>query len=552
MSSFGHMDTHGRGAVPARRGIGSRCGRRSGSIVMETPATTPERRPNSGERPGERPGERRCPAGSGRRRRAAVRACLAILAAIGGAVCLAGGSDAQIRLPDFGDASEQVISPAEERALGEAFMREVRARLDVVEDPQVEQYIQSLGYRLVAASDRQGLGFTFFVIEDGSVNAFAGPGGFIGVHSGLILATRTESELASVLAHEIAHVTQRHIARTIEDADRTNLPVLAGVIAAILIGTRNVEAGQATAAAVIGSRVQRQINFTRQNELEADRVGIRLLAGAGFDPRDMAGFFEKLENASRYSQRPPEFLSTHPVTTDRIAEAQERAGRLPYRQHRNSDSYYLVRAKLRVRIASDPQRVLDRLVEERATGHAQSPAANAYGQALAMARLGREDDARATLERLLEAHPDNLAFRAELADLALRTGNPSRSLALYAEGLDLYPDDKVLVHGYAVALNDTGRPRDALELIDEYERLYVLDSRMRRLRAEAYEKLGRSIDSRAELAEHYYLSGQLERAIHQLRLASRAQDEDSYRAARVEARLEELETELAQRRRGRR
>ena len=477
-----------------------------------------------------------------------LRACLTLLAMFAVAAYPAGETGAQVRLPDFGDASEEVISPAEERALGEAFMREVRARLTIVDDPQVEQYIQSLGYRLVAVSDRQSLGFTFFVVEDGSVNAFAAPGGFIGVHSGLILATRTESELASVLAHEVAHVTQRHIARAIEDADRTNLPVLAGIVAAILIGTRNTDAGQATAAAVIGSKVQRQINFTRQNEMEADRVGIRLLASAGFDPRDMAGFFEKLENASRYSRRPPEFLSTHPVTTDRIAESQERAGRFPYRQHRNSESYYLVRAKLRVRIANDPQRVLDRLVDERATGHVQSPAANTYGQALAMARLGREDDARATLERLLEAHPDNLVFRAELADLALRTGNRSRALALYSEGLDLHPNDKTLVQGYAAALNDAGRPRDALELIDEYGRLYVIDSRMRRLRAEVYEKLGRPIDSRIELAEHYYLSGQLDHAIHQLRLASRMQDEDFYRAARVEARLEALEAEQALRR----
>ena len=495
---------------------------------------------------------RRRDAGPGCRRPGTVRAWLAVLAALGGVACPAGGSNAQVRLPDFGDASEQVISPAEERALGEAFMREIRARLTIVDDPQVERYVQSLGYRLVAASDRQSLGFTFFVVEDGAVNAFAAPGGFIGINSGLILATRTESELASVLAHEIAHVTQRHIARAIEDADRTNLPMLAGIVAAILVGTRNADAGQATAAAVIGSKVQRQINFTRQNEMEADRVGIRLLAEAGFDPRDMAGFFTKLQSASRYSQRPPEFLSTHPVTTDRIAEAQERAGRFPYRQHRNSDTYYLVRAKLRVRIASDPQRVLDQLVDESATGHAQSPAANAYGQALALARLGREDDARATLERLLEAHPDNLAFRAGLADLALRTGDRSRALALYSEGLDLHPDDKGLVHGYAAALNEAGRPRDALELIDEYGRLYVIDSRMHRLRAESYERLGRPIDSRAELAEHYYLSGQLDRAIHQLRLASRVRDEDFYRAARVEARLAELEAELARRRRGRR
>ena len=203
--------------------------------------------------------------------------------------------------PDFGDASEQVLSPAEERALGEAFMREVRSRLTIVEDPQVEEYVQSLGYRLVAASDRRHLGFTFFVVEDESVNAFAAPDGFVGVNSGLILATRTESELASVLAHEVAHVTQRHIARAIADADRMNIPTLAAIAAAILVGAGNTDVGQAAAATVIGSTVQRRINFTRRNEMEADRVGIRMLAGAGFDPREMARFFEKLQNASRYS-----------------------------------------------------------------------------------------------------------------------------------------------------------------------------------------------------------------------------------------------------------
>ena len=477
-----------------------------------------------------------------------IRSYLTIFVVIGAVACLAGASHAQVRLPDFGDASEQTLSPSEERALGEAFMREVRSRLTVVDDPQVEQYVQSLGYRLAAASGSHGPGFTFFVIEDGSVNAFAAPGGFIGVNSGLVLATRTESELASVLAHEIAHVTQRHIAQAIADADRTNLPVLAGIVASILIGTRNADAGQAMAAAVIGSTAQRQINFTRRNEMEADRVGIRMLAGAGFDPRDMAGFFEKLQNASRYSQRPPEFLSTHPVTTDRIAEARDRAERLPYKQHESSESYYLVRTKLRVRIADDPQRELDRLADERITGHFQSAAANAYGQALAMIRLGREDDAHATLERLVGSHPDNLAFRAELAGSALRMKDTSRALALYSEGLDLYPDDKILVRGYAAALNGADRPHETLKLIDEYGRMHAIDLQMYRLRAEAYEKLGRSIDSRLDLAEHYYLSGQLAQAIHQLRLADRDRDRNFYHAARIEARLKELEAERGLRR----
>ena len=268
-----------------------------------------------------------------------------------------------------------------------------------------------------------------------------------------------------------------------------------------------------------------------------------MLAGAGFDPGDMARFFEKLQNASRYSQRPPEFLSTHPVTTDRIAEARDGAGRLPYKQHESSESYRLVRARLRVHTAGDPQRVLDRLVEESATVHARDAAANTYGQALAMIRLGREDDARALIERLIESHPDTLAFRVELAGSELRTGNLPRALALYSEGLDLHPDDRLLLRGYAAALNGAGRPQDTLDLIDDHGRLYTLDAEMYRLRAEAYEMLGRTIDSRMDLAEHYYLSGRLDSAIHQLRLADRTRDRGFYHAARIEARLEALEAE---------
>ena len=472
-----------------------------------------------------------------------------LLATIGGAGGLVGESDAQVRLPDFGDAAEATLSPADERALGEAFMREIRARLSLVDDPLVERYVQSLGYRLAASSNRRDLPFTFFVIEDDALNAFAAPGGFVGLNSGMILATQSESELASVLAHEIAHVTQRHIVRAIEHASSANLPVLAGILAAIIVGTQNVEAGQATAAAVIGSTAQRQINFTRQNELEADRVGIRILADAGFDPREMAGVFEKLQNAARYYPRTPEFLSTHPVTTDRIAEARDRAERLPYKQHESSESFYLVRAKLRARTAADAQRVLDELIEERSAGHAQSPAANAYGQAIAMSRLGREDDARAVLERLVESYPDNLTFRAELAGNVLRSGNLPRALALYSEGLDLYPGDKALVRGHAAALNEAGRPNETLKLIDEYGQLYAIDSEMYRLRADAYQKLGRTLESRADLAEHYYLSGRLDQAIQQLRFASQGpkQDEDFYSIARIEARLEALEAERKQR-----
>jgi len=481
--------------------------------------------------------------------RMAIRTALLLLATLTGVAGLAGRPDAQVRLPDFGDAAEATLSPADERALGEAFMREIRARLTLVDDPLVEQYIQSLGYRLVAASGQHDLGFTFFVVEDGSLNAFAAPGGFIGLNSGMILATTSESELASVLAHEIAHVTQRHIVRAIDHANRSSLPVLAGVLAAIVLGTQDIEAGHATAAAVFGASAQSGINFTRQNELEADRVGIRILAAAGFDPREMAGVFEKLQSAARYSTRPPEYLSTHPFTTNRIAEARDRAERLPYRQHASSELYHLVRARLLANTAVDAQQAIDQLRDELSGDRAQSPAANAYGQAIALARLGRDEEAREGLERLVESHPDNVTFRAELAGNALRTGSLERALALYSEGLDMYPDDRVLVRGHAAALNAAGRPAETVRLIDRYGQLYAIDSEMYRLRADAHQKLGRTLESRADLAEYYYRAGLLGEAIEQLRRASRESGEetDFYASARIEARLAEMETELQQR-----
>ena len=270
---------------------------------------------------------------------------------------------------------------------------------------------------------------------------------------------------------------------------------------------------------------------------------------AGFDPREMAWVFEKLQSAARYSTRLPEYLSTHPFTTNRIAEARDRAKQLPYRQHASSESYHLVRAWLRADTAADAQQALDRLVEELSTDQAESPTANAYGQAIALARLGRDDEAREVLERLVESHPDSVAFRAELAGSALRTGNLERALALYSEGLDLYPDDRMLVRGHAAALNAAGRPEETVRLIDRFGQLYAIDSVMYRMRADAHQKLGRTLESRSDLAEHYYRSGFLGQAIDQLRRATREpkEEEDFYVAARIEARRAELETERKQR-----
>ncbi len=452
---------------------------------------------------------------------------------------------AQVQLPDMGSPESTTMSLAEERAIGELFMREVRSRMKLIDDPEVEDYIQSLGYQLVSQSDAQSYGFTFFVVQDGAINAFAAPGGFIGVNSGLIIESESESEIASVLAHEIAHVTQRHIAQAVAMADRSGIQTIAGIVAAIIIGTQSPEAGQATAAAVVGGQIQKQLNFSRANEQEADRVGMQLLQGAGFDPRAMPAFFEKLQSASRYYQKPPEYLSTHPVTTSRIADAIGRADKFPYRQHQNSPSYEFVRAKLRAMTEPDPQKSVSYFGERLRSDSPESVAASKYGLAAAYEKAGRTKEANELLRALARQHPDRVYLRAALAESELRSGKLSEALRIYAEAIELYPGNRVLVRGYANALIQAGEAKKALNVIDRYGRLHSLDAALYKLRANAHQMTGNPAESHIALSEHYYLNGEIGAAIHQLELASKRSGDDFYRNSRIEARLKQLESERA-------
>jgi predicted Zn-dependent protease len=453
---------------------------------------------------------------------------------------------AQVQLPDIGSPESNTISLAEERAIGELFMREIRSRVKLVDDAEVEDYIQSLGYRLVSQSDSQYVGFTFFVVEDGGINAFAAPGGYIGVNSGLITASESEGEVASVLAHEIAHVTQRHIAQAVGLADRSKMQTLAGIIAAIIIGTQSPEAGGAAAAAVVGGQIQKQLNFSRANEQEADRVGMQLLQGAGFDPRAMPAFFEKLQSAARYYRKPPEFLSTHPITTSRIADAIGRAEKFPYRQLEDSLGYQFVRAKLRVLTELEPENAVSYFNERMKSGSPESLAATKYGLAIAYDRSGRLQEAHKLYLELAAQYPDRVPLLAALAENELRRGRLNEALRIYADAAALYPGNSVLVRGYANALIQAGQAKKSLQVIDRYGRLHALDAALYKLRANAHQQAGNPAESHIALSEYYYLNGEIGAAIHQLELASKRSGNDFYRDSRIEARRKQLESERAQ------
>jgi len=258
----------------------------------------------------------------------------------------------ELDLPDIGDSSGSAVSPEFERRLGKAFMRSVRQHAAIVDDPEVEGYIESIGYKLAANSDNNSLAFTFFVVDSPDINAFAAPGGVIGVNSGTILNSRSESELAGVLAHEIAHVIQRHMARQFERAGQFSLPSTAALLGAILLAVVSPQAGQAALAVVTGVSIQSQINFTRTNEEEADNVGIQLLARSGYDPQGMPSFFERLQQKSQFYQgNAPEYLRTHPLTTSRIADSKARASRYKHVNYVNTANYELIRSKIVIFVA---------------------------------------------------------------------------------------------------------------------------------------------------------------------------------------------------------
>ncbi len=456
-----------------------------------------------------------------------------------------GANTDRILLPEIGDPSGALLSPAEEKRLGEAFMRSIRKSLKVLNDPELKDYIQALGNRLAANSDNQTQSYTFFIIDDPTINAFAGPGGYIGVHTGLILAARSESELAGVLAHEIGHITQRHLYRAFDAARKLSLPLAAATLVAILLGAATgSDAGIAALAGLQAGAVQQQINFTRANEQEADRVAIPTLAGAGFDPRAMPDFFERLEQSSRYyGSQIPEFLRTHPVTTSRIADTRGRAEQYAYHPVQDSLQFGLVRAKLRGHIAESPQKAVEEFRKELEKGQYSNRTAEVYGYALALHENGAYTQAIKQLNALLRNDPEQLAYLVALARAQLGTGQTKRAFKTFATALQIYPSNHSLVTYYAEALLKHGQADNAKSLLEDYVRDHDPDPGIYKLMAQAASDAGSTAEGHRYMAEYYYVNGLTDKAIEQLEIALRGKDIDFYLSAQLEARLRQFKDE---------
>jgi predicted Zn-dependent protease len=453
----------------------------------------------------------------------------------------AAGSD----LPDLGSPAATILSSPDEYRLGAMVARELRDQNALIEDPEVSEYINGVGQRLASQSAEGGQHFQYFVIKDPGINAFAVPGGFIFINEGLVLATSTESELASVMAHETAHVTQHHIRRMIRAQQQQSLAAAAAMIGAIVLGA--IGGGQAVEggiAAAQGMAVQSQINTIRDNEMEADRVGIGFLAGAGFDPNAMAEFFETMgRHEGLMPTYIPAMLIDHPVTTDRIAEAKARAAQFPPRQGHDSPSYELVKERVRVLTATGDVDLARQYAQKIKDG--ANTLGNRYGLALALMNENQAEEAVKILTPMVQEHQGITMLHAALGQAQAKAGHLNAALATFQHAEQLFPRNVPVTVRYSETLMAAGRPADAHNmLLDLFNNVAPTPDQIR-LTALAASAAGDPGDAYYYMGEYQLAGGDLNLAAQQYQLALAAPHISVIQRERYQARLDEVRDYLA-------
>ena len=454
-------------------------------------------------------------------------------------------------LPDIGTPANTVMTKTDEYQIGRMIVRGLRDQKQVLDDPEVADYLQHLGNRLAAQARGDDQSFEYFVVPDRAINAFALPGGFIGVNAGLVLMSHDESQLASVLAHETAHVKQRHIARAVQAQGQATLASTAALLAAILIGAAAGGGGQAIEGAVAmsqGIAMQRSINFTRMEESEADRVGMGLLAAAGYNPYAMPEFFEAMARTEGLTDASVlDLLRTHPVTRERVADARARAAHYVYTTAAESSLYPWMRERLRVITAeagSDPLDYYESLARRRELAEAER-----YGRALAQVRAGRAAAALPTLRALLGAHPDITALYGSLGQALQAAGRQDEALQLFERAAQLFPRNVPLTIRYSESLMQAGRAKQAHHLLLDVFNVIAPTPEQIRLTALAASAAGDTADAYYYMSEYHISGGDLMLATQQLELALASPRLTNVQRQRFRARLEEVRDWLREERR---
>jgi predicted Zn-dependent protease len=486
-----------------------------------------------------------------------------------------------IRLPDLGSSANALVSPQELQDYGQMMLEQMRALDMVVDDPLADDYINNLGFRLVANSAKPKDHFAFFIAKDPVINAFSAPGGYIGINSGLIIITRNEDELAAVMAHEIGHITQNHLQRAYESAKK-DTPLMA-LVALGAIAAGGAAGGQAAAAALLGGQgllMQKEINFTRKDEAEADRTGIMTLSKSGFDPNAMASFFQRMEDvmsADAGGINVPSLLLDHPVTSQRISDAKARASALIAEQKqqpsgnlldksswaqqtapiayvkdpttllatnagdRGPNTYLLMRERIRV-LSDDAYRMSNYYGALIGHDPGYDTPENHYGYALALTRSGQGGKAITQLQPLLDKYPNSLIMRLAMADARLQAGQRAAALALYATLNTQSPRNRAIGLAYANALTQGGTNAQAAQAADMLRPMLETTDEpdIFTAYARASEKAGDTVRAGEAYAQASYLSGRPFDAMEQLKTLLKRSDLDYYARARIQAHIAEL------------
>lgn len=471
------------------------------------------------------------------------------------------------QLPDLGDPSTASLSPDMEKRLGDRIMRDIRRDPDYVSDPLMNDYLNALGYRLVQAARRQNIsgsngsgtfatGFELFGVRDRSINAFAMPGGYIGVHTGLLVQSETESELASVLGHEIGHVMQRHIARGITNQNQSMWIALASMVLAGLAATKSGDAAAALAMGGQGAAVANQLSFSRGAEREADRVGFQIMTAAGFDPQGMPDFFQRLQRVMGISDNSvPAYVRTHPLTSERIADMQDRVSHVPPHKIPNTPEYEFARARARVIQEPTPNDVRNVLAVFQAQVNSNTSAVRLpavyYGIAFANQRLGRFADAEKALaeaRRLYGNIPGATSGSPMLdvmaVELARAEGRTQDALTQAMATMRAFPLSHAAALAYADTLVAANKLDDAVAFLRSRTREETSRSEWWELLARAYAAQGKRLQQHQAMAEKYAMDGSYQAAIEQLQIARKAGDGDFYTLSEVDARLHQLQLQF--------
>lgn len=447
-------------------------------------------------------------------------------------------------LPVLGDASSSLISPALEKQIGRDFLKQVHSAMPTISDPILKYYVELQLADLAQYSELQEKVLHVVLIDSDQINAFAAPGGVVGINLGLFLNAQDEHEYSAVVAHELAHLSQRHFARGIEEQRANAIPNLAALIAAIMVGVvGGGEAGMAAISATQAIVQQDQLRYSRARETEADRIGLSTLVRADLDPDGMARMFDRMNRAYRYTRKPPDFLLTHPLSESRIADAKTQARKYPRRDYPESIDYALMRARAQVHYAASESAAVKQF-ERRVRDDPESAAAQ-YGLALALSAAGRHTEALPLADGLFSLNPHKLLYVGAYAELLTAAGKHDQALTLLERQLLLNPENAPLSMLYATVLTQNAEYDIAEMVLQRQSQIRSHDVDVWYDLAEVSGLAGNIVGVHRARAEYYALHGAYTKAIQHLEYARRlVSQSDTQLHAKLEQRITDLRTEL--------